>query len=289
MRRTFQSGHPVPKPLRTALLLAPSAILMGVFLIGLVRLVASSLMIDGQFDTSHYVDIFNRPDYIQMLGRTLRTAALTTFFSLLIGFPTAYYVARYKGNRNFLLLLIIFPWLVSIVVRSYGWVVILGPRGLINSFISWVGLAERPLRLMYNDFGVILGLVHVLCPFMIIAILSVLMQIPRSLEEASMSLGGRPAYSFRTVLLPLSLPGILTGITLVYLMATGAIVTPLLLGGLRNTMLGTEIFQEVMHFFNYPKAAALATVLLATALMVVIPIQILERWLARRLREGESA
>ncbi|MCC5970488.1 MAG: ABC transporter permease [Pararhodobacter sp.] len=278
----------MPKPLRTALLLAPSAILMGVFLIGLVRLVSSSLMIDGQFDITHYVDILNRPDYVQMLGRTLRTAALTTLFSLLIGFPTAYYVARYKGNRNFLLLLIIFPWLVSIVVRSYGWMVILGPRGLINSFITWTGLVERPLRLMYNDFGVILGLVHVLCPFMIIAILSVLMQIPRSLEEASMSLGGRPAYSFRTVLLPLSLPGILTGITLVYLMATGAIVTPLLLGGLRNTMLGTEIFQEVMHFFNYPKAAALATVLLVTALVVVIPIQIFERWLARRLREGES-
>jgi len=278
----------VPKPLRTALLLAPSAILMAVFLIGLVRLVSSSLMIDGQFDITHYNDILNRPDYVQMLGRTLRTAALTTFFSLLIGFPTAYYVARYKGNRNFLLLLIIFPWLVSIVVRSYGWMVILGPRGLINSFITWTGLVDRPLRLMYNDFGVVLGLVHVLCPFMIIAILSVLIQIPRSLEEASMSLGGRPAYSFRTVLLPLSLPGILTGITLVYLMATGAIVTPLLLGGLRNTMLGTEIFQEVMHFFNYPKAAALATVLLVTALVVVIPIQILERWLARRLREGES-
>lgn len=261
---------------------------MIVFLFGLIRLIGSSVVIDGRFDLLQYQTIFGRADYVAMLGRTLRIAAMTTFFCLLLGFPTAYFVARYRGNRNFLLLMIIFPWLVSIVVRSYGWVVILGPRGLINGFLTWSGLAERPLTLMYNDFGVILGLVHVLLPFMIIAILSVLMQISRSLEEASMSLGGRPAYSFRTVLLPLSLPGVLTGITLVYLMATGAIVTPLLLGGLGDTMIGTEIFQEVMHFFDYPKAAALATVLLVTALAVVLPIQILERWVARRLSDGGS-
>lgn len=274
------------RTLRSALLLAPSAVLIGIFLIGLVRLIASSVLIDGQFDLQHYVDIMNRPDYIAMLGRTLRTAALTTFFCLLLGYPTAYYVARYQGNRNILLLLIIFPWLVSIVVRSYGWVVILGPRGLINGFLMWTGMADRPLKLMYNDFGVVMGLVHVLLPFMIIAILSVLMQISRTLEEASMSLGGRPVYSFRAVLLPLSLPGILTGVTLVYLMSTGAIVTPLLLGGLGDTMIGTEIFQEVMHFFDYPKAAALATVLLVTAMAVVLPLQFLERWLSKRLTDG---
>lgn len=277
------------RTLRIAVLLLPSAILMGVFLFGLVRLIGSSLLIEGRLDFAYYDAILSRADYVAMLGRTLRTAAMTTVVCLVLGFPTAYFVARYRGNRNFLLLLIIFPWLVSIVVRSYGWVVILGPRGLINSLLTWSGLAARPLKLMYNDFGVILGLAHVLLPFMIIAILSVMMQIPRNLEEASMSLGGRPAYSFRTVLLPLSLPGVLTGITLVYLMATGAIVTPLLLGGLGNTMLGTEIFQEVMHFFDYPKAAALATVLLVTALAVVLPIQILERWLARRLSDGGAA
>ncbi len=274
------------RTLRSALLLAPSAVLIGIFLIGLVRLISSSVLIDGQVDLHHYVDIMNRPDYIAMLGRTLRTAALTTFFCLLLGYPTAYYVARYQGNRNILLLLIIFPWLVSIVVRSYGWVVILGPRGLVNGFLMWTGMADRPLKLMYNDFGVVMGLVHVLLPFMIIAILSVLMQISRTLEEASMSLGGRPFYSFRTVLLPLSLPGILTGVTLVYLMSTGAIVTPLLLGGLGDTMIGTEIFQEVMHFFDYPKAAALATVLLVTAMAVVLPLQFLERWLSKRLTDG---
>ena len=274
------------RTLRSALLLAPSAVLIGIFLIGLVRLIASSVLIDGQIDLHHYVDIMNRPDYVAMLGRTLRTAALTTFFCLLLGYPTAYYVARYQGNRNILLLLIIFPWLVSIVVRSYGWVVILGPRGLVNGFLMWTGMADRPLKLMYNDFGVVMGLVHVLLPFMIIAILSVLMQISRNLEEASMSLGGRPVYSFRTVLLPLSLPGILTGVTLVYLMSTGAIVTPLLLGGLGDTMIGTEIFQEVMHFFDYPKAAALATVLLVTAMAVVLPLQFLERWLSKRLTDG---
>ncbi len=270
------------------LLLLPSGLLIALFGYGLVRLLSASVWIDGQLDFGEYRAFLDRPDYIAMLGRTLFVAAMTTVVSLVIGYPTAYFVARSGANRNLMLTLIIFPWLVSIVVRTYGWVVILGPRGMVNSFLTWVGVIDYPAKLMYNSFGVILGLVHVLCPFMIIAILSILMHIERVLEEASMSLGARPTYTFLHVLLPLSAPGILTGVTLVYLMATGAIVTPLMLGGLGDTMLGTEIFQQVFHFFDYPKAAALAAILLVTALAVVLPLQWLERHLSLRLF-GEGA
>ncbi|WP_417677825.1 ABC transporter permease [Roseibium sp.] len=276
------------RKLSTGLLLLPSAALIGIFAIGLLALVKASVVIDGTFDLKHYRDFLERQDYLDMLARTLLIAGLTTFFSLLIGFPTAYFIARNRANRNFLLMLVIFPWLVSIVVRSYGWMVILGPRGMVNWLLSAIGLTDAPVKLMYNLFGVVLGLTHVLAPFMIIAILSVLMQVPRTLEEAAASLGSKPLHSFRNVILPLAMPGILTGVTLVYLMATGAIVTPLMLGSLQNTMLGTKIFEEVMHFFDYPKAAALATVLLITALAVVLPLQWLERRINHRHGEGVS-
>lgn len=268
------------------LLLLPSALLLAVFVFGLGKLLLSSVLLDGQFDLSLYQAFWKRPDYVAMLFRTLFIAGLTTFFSLIIGYPTAYFIARSRTNRNLMLTLVIFPWLVSIVVRSYGWMVILGPRGLINSWLLWTDMVDAPVRLMYNTFGVVLGLTHVLCPFMIIAILSVIMQIPRSVEEAATSLGARPFYIIRHVMIPLSLPGILTGVTLVYLMATGAIVTPIMLGGLGDSMIGSEIFQEVMHFFDYPKAATLATVLLVTAIAVVLPLQWMERRISNRHAEG---
>lgn len=276
------------RQVRILLLLLPSAILLGIFAFGLIQLIWASVVIDGSLDFSLYEAFWRRSDYISMLMRTLAISALTTVCCLLVGFPTAYLIARTRMNRNLLLTLVIFPWLVSIVVRSYGWMVVLGPKGLVNWSLEAVGLIDAPVKLMYNTFGVVLGLSHVLCPFMIIAILSVLMQIPRSLEEAGSSLGSRPFYVFQNILVPLSMPGILTGVTLVYLMATGAIVTPLMLGGLGDSMLGTEIFQEVMHFFDYPKAAALATVLLFTALIVVLPLQWYERRISKRHAAGLS-
>ncbi|MGE0719867.1 MAG: ABC transporter permease, partial [Alphaproteobacteria bacterium] len=134
-----------------------------------------------------------------------------------------------------------------------------------------------------NTTGVVIGLVHVFCPFMILAILAVFLQLERSQEEASMSLGAGPVETFWRVVLPLSLPGVISGVMLVYLMATGAIVTPLLLGGLRDRMLGTQIYQEMFQLFDFPKAATLAVILTATALLVVLPLQWLERRVSRNL------
>jgi len=166
--------------------------------------------------------------------------------------------------------------------------VILGNRGLINGFLQWAGLAGRPVPLMYNSFGIIVGLVHVLCPFMIIAIFSTLQQLDPALEEAAMSLRARPCRIFRKVLLPLTLPGVISGAIIVFLMATGAIVTPLLLGGLRDRMLGTQIFQEMFELFDFPKAATMAIILTVSAICVVLPLQWLERRVGRHLRTVEE-
>ena len=269
-------------PRWSLLLTLPAAGLIGLFMYGLVRLLAGAFWHDGQWDISLFGEIFARPDQLAMLVRTILIALATTAACLLIGYPVAYFVARYEGNRNRILLLIIMPWLVSIVVRTYGWMVILGPKGMINSALQWFGLIETPFPLMYHAGTVVMGLVHVLCPFMIIAILSSLLRIDASLEEASMSLGGPPGVTFRRVLLPLSLPGVLTGVILVWLMSCGAIVTPLMLGGLRDALIGSEIFQQVMHFFDYRKAATFATLLMLIAIAGVLPLQWLERRLSRQ-------
>lgn len=134
-------------------------------------------------------------------------AGLTTVVSLFISYPVAYFIARFQGRRDWLLVLILLPWLVSVVVRTYGWIVILGNRGLLNGFLGWLGVIDSPLRLLFNTTGVVIGLVHVFCPFMILAILAVFLQLERALEEASMSLGAGPLETFRRVVLPLSLPG----------------------------------------------------------------------------------
>ena len=274
---------------RSALLLAPAVILLALFLVSVVQMVALSFDDSGTLSIRHYREFFARPDYVETYLRTLYVSVLVTLFSILIGYPIAYGIWRYRGNRNLLMVLVIMPWLVSVVVRTYAWMVILGPRGVINEALTWLGVVDAPVKLMFNITGVVIGLVHVLIPFMIISILSILLHLDRRLEEASMSLGGDRLYTFIRVTLPLSLPGVIAGATLIYLMSTGAIVTPLLLGGIRERMIGTQIYQEVMQTFNFNKASTLATLLLLGGLVAVLPFQWLERRISRGIGLHEKA
>ncbi len=213
-------------------------------------------------------------------------AATTSALCLLLGYPTAWFLARTRLRRDLLLLLVVMPWLVSIVVRTYGWIVLLGNRGLINDLVMASGLADRPIRLMFNTGGVVIGLVHVFCPFTVMTVLGSLLQQDSAMEEAGTSLGAGPWTNFRRVMLPLSVPGIMSGLTLVYLMSTGAIVTPLLLGGIGDQMLGSQIYTEVFQQFNFPKAAVLAVLLGASSLLVILPLRWMERRLTRNLPQS---
>jgi len=214
----------------------------------------------------------------------VKVAGLTTLICALIGYPIAAFIANAR-RRNLLLVLVISPWLTSVIVRTFGWIVILGNRGLLNNLLRSLGITDGPVRILFTPTGTILGLVHVLAPFMIISILATLVRLDRRLAEAGMSLGAGPFETFLRVTFPLSLPGVLSGCSIVYLLASGAIVTPILLGGLRDAMLGTQIFQEIFALYNFHRASALAMVLLVTSLVVVIPIQ----WLDGRLRKLSGA
>lgn len=268
---------------RSLLLLAPSLVLLALFVASVGQMVSLSFRDGGGFGLQHYRAFFARPDYVATYFRTLQVAALVTFCSIAVGYPIAYAIWRYPGNRNLPMILVALPWLVSVVVRTYAWMVILGPRGVINETLAWLGVIDAPLKLMFNTTGIVIGLVHVLLPFMVISVLSVLVHLDRGLEEASMSLGGNHSFTFTRVVLPLSLPGVLGGATVIYLMSTGAIVTPLLLGGVHERMIGTQIYQEVMQTFNFPKASTLAVLLLVGALAVVLPMQWLEGRMSMRM------
>jgi putative spermidine/putrescine transport system permease protein len=272
---------------RFLLLLLPAGLVMSLFIYGLLQLGWQSFLFENQFGLGNYTSFFARADYVNVLIHTIEIAIETTLICLVLGFSAAYAIARAKRWRNLLLILVILPWLVSVVVRTYGWIVILGNRGTLNSLLMWTGLTEGPVRLLYNQTGVLIGLVHVFCPFMIISILTVLMQIDRSLEEASMSLGAGRVETFLRVVAPLSIPGVIAGSTIVFLLSTGTIITPLLLGGPRNGMLSTQIYQDVFQLFNFPKAGAMALILMLVSILVVWPLQIVERRLTRRLKGSE--
>lgn len=265
-------------PWGRVLLFAPCMVLLGLFGVSVVYMVSASFVEDGAFSLALYMEFFARADYREIYLRTIGVSLLVAVLCIFLGYPIAYGIWRHPGNRNYLMILIILPWLVSIVVRTYGWMVILGPRGLINEFLGWLGVIETPVRLMFNTTGVVVGLVHILIPFMIISILSVMLHLDRRLEEASASLGARGYYTFFRVTLPLTVPGVITGTILVYLMSTGAIVTPILLGGVRDRMMGTQMYQEVIQTFNFEKASMLALLLLIAGLAIVIPLQRVERY-----------
>lgn len=274
---------------RCLLLLVPAACLMGVFVLGILLLAARSLQVPGGIGFGNYTGIFARADYMATLARTLWIAVLTTLASIAVGYPLALTIARARRAQTLLTVIVIVPWMVSVVVRTYGWVVILGNRGTLNSLLLWLGVTETPVRLLFNQTGVVIGLVHVFCPFMILSLLAVMLQVERSLEEAAMSLGAGPLGSFLRVTLPLTTPGLVAGSSIVFLLSTGAVVTPLLLGGPRDPMLAMQIYQDVFNLFNYPRAGAVAFVLVAVALLAVLPLQWLDQRLRRRLPAESEA
>jgi len=263
------------------LLAIPQLIFLGMFLYGFVAITWSSLHPEGTFTFEIYASFMMQRTYQAILWRTIEVSVWTTAICLLLGYPLAYFLARAR-NTELLLLLLISPWLVSIVVRTFGWMLLLGNAGVINRGLLELGIISLPVRMMFNTTGVIIGLVHVLLPLMVVCILSVLVKSDRALEEAAGSLGASPVQTFTRVIWPISLPGVYNGMLLVFLVAMGAIVTPILLGGFRQTMVGSQIFQEVFMLFNFPRAAAYAVVLLVVSFVLVIPILLHDRHLRRK-------
>ncbi len=200
--------------------------------------------------------------YLQLLWNTVRLSLIITLLTLLASYPIALYLHRSHGTwRNFLLVLVVAPLLTSAVVRTYGWIAIFSDHGFINMAVRGLG-ATAPLRLMFNEIGVTIGLTEILMPYMILALLAGFGRLDPRLEEAAMSLGASPFTSFRRIVLPLSLPGVALGSLLAFVLSVSSFITPKLLGGGRVFLLATEIYDQAIVTLNWPLAATLSIVVL---------------------------
>ena len=225
----------------------------------------------------NYAAVFGDSFYLGIIRRTLGVAAVILALSLLIGYPVAYFVALLPlRQRMLVLLMLIFPLMVSNVVRAYGWVALLGRRGVVNTGLHSIGIIDAPLDLLYNTPAVVTGLMTILLPYMIISIANALAALDRQYEEAAQALGAGPVRTFLHVTLPLSTPGVASGTLLVLLLTLSAYVTITLLGGPRSKLLVSMIYDGVTAF-QWPHAAALAFILLALALALTALILALLR------------
>ncbi len=238
------------------------------FVIPMAYTLIGTLKADG---VKYFQKFFSDGMYLNILKATIIVSLKVTAISLLLGYPTAYFMARTKSKlKNVLMIVIIFPFLVSAVVRSYGWMVILGGRGLLNQLLLAIGLIQQPLVILNTSTAVIIGLVHLLIPYMILSITGVIQNIDRNLERAAYSLNASPLQTFFRVILPLSAPGIISGCILVFTMSMTSYVTPKLLGGSKFRMMSTMVFQEVNINFNWGFASAISYILLFTILIILL-------------------
>jgi putative spermidine/putrescine transport system permease protein len=258
-------------------MIAPAALLFVMFFILPFGVMATLSFLSGNpvsnssvtFTWRHYSRLFDSDLYFDALVATLRIGAVTTAIALLIGYPLAHWMARMRSRVGHaaLLMAVIAPLLTGIVVRTFAWMTLLSDRGVINTTLQSLGFS--PLPLMYNEFGVIVGLVHIYVPFMVLTLVGVIGRIDRTLEEAARGLGAGRLRTFLEVTLPLSLPGILAGSLLVFALAISAYVTPVVLGGNNVLTLPMLIYQQVSASFNLGFAGALGVVLLAVSLALV--------------------
>jgi ABC-type spermidine/putrescine transport system permease subunit I len=258
------------RALRPWLPLAPALVFLAVFFVyPLVRMLALSVGApQGPF--AYYASIVASPVYMTVLGLTFKTALGVTLLCVVLGVPTAYLLANLTGTwRNVLLVAVALPFLTSILIRTYAWMAILGRQGVVNQLLQAVGLTDAPVRLMHNEVGVYVGMVHVLLPFMILPVYSVMSAIDRRLLRAAESLGASPRRALVTVFLPLALPGIASGALLVFLIAIGFYITPALLGGPRQVMISNLIEVHVVELLNWGFGSALAFVLLAATVLLM--------------------
>jgi ABC-type spermidine/putrescine transport system permease subunit I len=251
-------------------LLAPLLLLWaGLFVYPLLRLLPESLFAPG-FTLEHYRRFLTVPLYLGVLVRTLRIAALTTALCLVLGYPTAYFLSRLSPRwTKVLLVFVVLPLWTSVIVRVYAWMALFQTNGLVNRVLLDTGVIGEPLRIMYREGAVLVGMVHVLLPFMILPIYSVLRGLDPRLVTAAQNLGANGWQAFRRVVLPLSLPGAVTGTMFVFILSLGFYITPALLGGPRVLMVATIIDQQVNEMLNWPFAAAMAVVLLGLTLGLV--------------------
>lgn len=230
--------------------------------------IKSALDYEGNFLVMLY-QTFTSKLFISVAFKTVWLSLIVTLLALLCAYPVAYTMTR-SGSFRFTLIVIcvIVPYFTSIIVRTYSWMIILGTRGVINTFLIQIGLIDKPLNLMYNMVGVTIGMTYVLLPYFVLTLFSAMKGIDMWLLQAGRSMGASNFYIFRRIFFPLSMPGIVSGFLIVYILAVGFFVTPALMGGPDDVMLAMLIQRNIEVTVNWPLASALSLFLLLVTLVI---------------------
>jgi spermidine/putrescine transport system permease protein len=222
------------------------------------------------FQFGNWASFLSDKFYWLALYSTFKTALITTAVCIVLGYPTAYFLARAEiKNRGLLLFLMFLPFWVSYIIRTMSWINVLGKNGFVNAVLVGIGITDEPLKLLYNDFSVIMGLVYFQLPYMIINVYVSLDGIDRNLESAARVLGCTPWQSFREVTLPLSLPGLGAGSLLCFVLAAGSYVTPRLLGGTDTLFFPDLIYEAIISQLDWPFGSVLSIVMLVALGLVI--------------------
>ena len=266
------------RALRTPWLLSAPALVLFACLL-LVPLVLTAVLsfqvfdyatgVKNVFTWGHYAAVFTDDYYREIFWRTFWISGLVTLICVLVGAPEAYVLSRMKSPwRSILLLVVLAPLLVSVVVRAFGWSMLLGPEGVVNQLVRAVGLPT--MRILYTEAAVVIALVHVMLPFMVIPVWTSLQKLDPGVQDAALSLNASHFTTLRRVIFPQVLPGILSGSLIVFGLSASAFAIPGLLGGRRLKMVATVVYDEYLHELNWPLGAAIALILLVANLALML-------------------
>lgn len=230
----------------------------------------SFLTDDGQFGLEHYRRMIEQPSYARTFRTTFEISLVTTAICIALGYPLAYFLSQLpRRAANLCMIAVLIPFWTSLLVRTYAWLVLLQRTGLINTWGMDLGLWSEPLALVHNYTGTLIGMVHIMLPFLVLPLYSTMRAIDGDLVRAAASLGASPTRSFWLVFFPLSMPGLLAGSLIVFILCLGFYVTPAVLGGGKVIMVSNRIANDIELFFNWGAASALGVVLLVLTLALI--------------------
>jgi putative spermidine/putrescine transport system permease protein len=247
------------------------------FMVPLLLVLGESFIgVEGGISLQRYVSVLKNPQFHQVYLRTLKIGLFVTSLAVLISYPSAYVISNLSvGKKSVLMSLVILPLMTSPVARTFAWIVILGRFGLINQSLRALWLIDEPLRIMYTETAIVIGLLQLFMPLMVLILVSALENIADEVEEAALSLGSGRAGCFFRVIVPLSFDGLMMGVALVFTGSITAYVTPAILGGSKVLMLSTLMRQEALVLMNWEAATVIAVVMTATTLIMYNALRLL--------------
>lgn len=262
------------------LILIPLVYMVVLTIYPIFGLFKQSIFDEKGFTLAYMAEVVTNPLYLKVMWLTLKIAAIVTVISLVVSYPVAYFIVRTESQiwKKAILSAVLIPFWISLLVRTFSWNILLQDQGVINKLLMGLGLISEPLTLLFNSTGVIIAMTHILMPYMVLSLYSVMQGIDQRLLQASQGLGAKPSKAFLHIFLPLSLPGVIAGSLLVFVLSLGFYITPALLGGANNTMIAMLIENNININLNWNLASALSLLLfIVTILLVLIPFLVFRK------------